>query len=194
MIGCNQKACSNGRGDGLHHSVCVNFVPSSANLINYINIVKDKAITRKIQDACRDIIEKSYNVEYAPTFVDDVEKQINLITREKRTSDFVEIGAVASELIKKIANQAQVKGHISGLDTGYNDLNYYTLGLQPSELMIIAARPSVGKTAFALNVALNCRQVLRNARKSPFSPLKWVSINSSCGCLPAKPQVDNDRL
>jgi replicative DNA helicase len=171
----------------------VNFVPSSANLINYINIVKDKAITRKIQDACRDIIEKSYSVEFAPDFVDDVEKQINLITREKRTSDFVEIGSVAGELIKKIANQAQVKGHISGLDTGYNDLNYYTLGLQPSELMIIAARPSVGKTAFALNIALNAAKSEKRPKIAFFS-LEMGVDQLVMRMLACQAQVDNTAL
>lgn len=147
----------------------VDAVPSVANLINYINIVKDKAIIRKIQVTAREILDQSNDVEYAPDFVDDVEKKINLITREKRTTDFRDIGEVAEELVKKIAAQAQVKGHISGIDTGYRSLNYFTLGLQPSELLIIAARPSVGKTAFALNVALNAAKSEKRPKIAFFS-------------------------
>mgnify|MGYP001000693868 CR=1 FL=1 len=101
------------RAGGIEYLVdLVHFVPSSANLIHYINIVKDKAITRKVQDACRKIIEDSYSVDYAPDFIDDVERQIVAITKEKRTSDFKGIGEVATALLEKIASQAQVKDQI----------------------------------------------------------------------------------
>ena len=133
----------------------IDAVPSSANLINYINIVKDKSVLRQIQDTCREIIEQSYSVENAPEFIDDVERDIFSITKEKRTSDFKSVGEVANMMVEKIAEQAQIGGEVTGLDTKYYKLNQFTLGLQKSDLIIIAARPSMGKTAFALNLALN---------------------------------------
>ncbi|HPQ62214.1 MAG TPA: DnaB-like helicase N-terminal domain-containing protein, partial [Bacillota bacterium] len=133
----------------------INAVPSAANLLNYVNIVKDKSILRKIQDSCRDIVERAYQTENAPEFIDEVEKEIIDITKEKRTSDFRSAGEIAENIVKKIAEQAQSAGSLSGLDTRYRELNHYTFGLQPSDLIIIAARPSIGKTAFALNIALN---------------------------------------
>ena len=171
----------------------VHFVPSSANLIHYINIVKDKSITRRIQDTCRKIIEDSFLVEYAPDFIDDVERQIVAITKEKRTSDFKEIGEIASTLLDKIAAQAQITDHITGLDSGYTMLNHYTLGLQPSDLLIIAARPSVGKTAFALNLALNAAKSDKQPHIAFFS-LEMGVDQLVMRMLSCQAQVDNFSL
>jgi replicative DNA helicase len=133
----------------------INYVPSIVNLVNYINIVKDKSITRRIMEACRVIIEKGFSSDDAIDFVDSSEKIIFDIAKERRTTDFVKIGEVAEQVITKTENTKDNQGKITGLDTGFDVLNEYTLGLQPSELTIIAARPSMGKSAFALNIAAN---------------------------------------
>jgi len=174
-------------------SSLIDAVPSTANLINYINIVKDKSVLRKIQDTCREIIEKSYNVEDAPEFVDDVENSIFGITKEKRTSDFKGVGEIAHLLVDKIAEQAQIGGTVTGLDTKYYDFNKFTLGLQKSDLIIIAARPSMGKTAFALNLALN---VAKNPEKPhiAFFSLEMGVDQLVMRLLSCQSQVDNFRL
>ncbi len=133
----------------------INAVPSIANLTNYINIVKDKSITRRIIDACRQIIDDGYKTDDAISFVDQSEKKIFDIAKERRTSDFVRIADVTEEVIVKAENAKENQGEITGLDTGFTLLNQYTLGLQPTELIILAARPSMGKSAFALNIARN---------------------------------------
>lgn len=133
----------------------INAVPSIANLSNYINIVKDKSITRKIMDACRQIVEDGYKAEDAIAFVDTSEKRIFDIAKERRTSDFVRISEVTEEVIVKTESAKENQGSLTGLDTGFGALNKYTLGLQPTELIILAARPSMGKSAFALNIARN---------------------------------------
>ena len=115
----------------------IDAVPSIANLLNYINIVKDKSVLRKIQESCRKIIDGSYVTDNTPEFIDDVEKEIIGITKEKRTSDFKAVGEIADIIVEKIAEQAQIGSSITGLDTKYYDLNKYTLGLQPSDLIII---------------------------------------------------------
>ena len=133
----------------------INSVPSIVNLVNYINIVRDKAITRKIMDACRSIIEDGYVNQDALSFVDNSEKTIFDIAKERRTTDFVKIHEVAEQVIEKTEKAKANAGKLTGLDTGFHEINDYTLGLQPSELMIIAARPSIGKSAFALNICTN---------------------------------------
>lgn len=171
----------------------IDAVPSIANLLNHINIVKDKSIVRKIQDSCRRIIEDSYETENTPDFIDDVERDIIAITKEKRTSDFKQVGEIASLQVEKIAEQAQIGGMVTGLDTKYHELNKYTLGLQPSDLLIIAARPSMGKTAFALNLALN---VARNPDKPhvAFFSLE-MGVDQLCmRLLSCQAQVDNFRM
>lgn len=171
----------------------IDAVPSTANLLNYINIVKDKSVLRQIQDTCRGIIEKSYSVENAPEFIDDVERDIFSITKEKRTSDFKGVGEIAKLLVDKIAEQAQIGGEVTGLDTKYYQLNKFTLGLQPSDLIIIAARPSMGKTAFALNVALN---VAKNPTRPhvAFFSLEMGVDQLVMRLLSCQSQVDNFRI
>ena len=130
-------------------------VPSIVNLENYINIVRDKSITRRIMDAARKIVEDGYTNDDAIDYVDTSEKTIFDIAKERRTTDFVKISDVTEQVIEKSENARKNMGNLTGLDTGFMELNDYTLGLQPSELIIIAARPSMGKSAFALNIATN---------------------------------------
>ena len=171
----------------------IDSVPSTANLLNYINIVKDKSVTRKVQDTCREILETSYSVDNAPEFLDDVEKKVINITKEKRTSDFKGVGEIAYRLIDKIAEQAQIGGSVTGLDTRYYEFNRYTLGLQKSDLVIIAARPSMGKTAFALNVALNVAKGKDHPHVAFFS-LEMGVDQLVMRLLSCEAQVDNFKL
>jgi len=171
----------------------IDAVPSTANLINYINIVKDKSITRHIQDTCREIIENSYTIESTPEFIDDVEKKVIGITKERRTSDFKGVGEIANLLVDKIAEQAQIGGSVTGLDTRYYEFNRYTLGLQKSDLVIIAARPSVGKTALALNLALNVAKA-KNRPHIAFFSLEMGVDQLVMRLLSCEAQVDNFKL
>ncbi|MDD4184342.1 MAG: replicative DNA helicase [Candidatus Izemoplasmatales bacterium] len=171
----------------------IDAVPSIANLLNYINIVKDKSVLRKIQDSCRKIIDDSYITDNTPDFIDDVEKEIMGITKEKRTSDFKAVGEIADILVEKIAEQAQIGSAVTGLDTKYYDLNKFTLGLQPSDLIIIAARPSMGKTAFALNVALNVAKLPSKPHVAFFS-LEMGVDQLVMRLLSCQSQVDNSRM
>lgn len=140
-------------------------VPSIANLVNYINIVRDKSITRRIMAACHTIIEDGYKSDNAINFVDSSEKLIFDIAKERRTSDFIRIAEVTEQVIQKAEQAKDNHGDITGLDTGFHQLNKFTLGLQPTELIILAARPSMGKSAFALNIARNVAKLETNSKK-----------------------------
>ncbi|MBI9009599.1 MAG: replicative DNA helicase [Tenericutes bacterium] len=170
-----------------------NEVPSTANFLDYINIVKDKAILRKLQDTCNGILEESKLVDNTVQFIDDVEKKILLVTKERRSSDFVEISKVAHQTMESIALNAQNRADITGLDTKFHMLNKLTLGLQPSDLIIIAARPSVGKTAFALNLALNVGNLKRKPHIAFFS-LEMGNEQLVMRLLSCQGQVDNTSL
>jgi replicative DNA helicase len=147
----------------------INNVPSIANLVNYINIVKDKSITRRIMEACRKIIDDGFVAEDAIEFVDQSEKVIFDIAKERRTADFVSIQQVTEEVILKTEAAKDRAGELTGLDTKFDELNRYTNGLQPSELVIIAARPSMGKSAFALNIATNVAKMKEHPYVAFFS-------------------------
>ncbi len=130
-------------------------VPSTANLDEYINIVKDKSVLRRLQEKFDELLNDSKKAIDPPHFIDRVEKEIFEITQKRRSSDFVSVAQVAEETINKLAEREQAVDNVIGLDTGYKDLNKIILGLQGSDLIIVAARPGIGKTAFALNLAIN---------------------------------------
>ncbi|OQX93565.1 MAG: replicative DNA helicase [Tenericutes bacterium 4572_104] len=170
-----------------------NAVPSTSNFDHYINIVKDKAVLRKLQEVVSKILEDSKSVTNTPEFIDDVEKNILNVTKERRASDFVDVSVVAHNTLEKIAKQAQHTSDITGLDTKYYELNKVTLGLQPSDLIIIAARPSVGKTAFALNLALNIGK-LKEKPNIAFFSLEMGVEQLVMRLLSCQAQVDNTSM
>ncbi len=129
--------------------------PSVVNLEHYINIVRDKAVVRKMMEISKTIYEKGFDATDMNEFIVEAEKRIFEAARSRRTSDFITIKDVTEDVIAKTESAKNLEGELTGLDTGFERLNEYTLGLQPSELYIIAARPSMGKSAFALNMATN---------------------------------------
>lgn len=133
----------------------IKFVPSIANLDNYINIVKDLSVVRKMQDAARQIVEDGYRAENPTEYVSLSEKLVFDIAKARRSSDFIKINTVTEQVFIKTEQAKDNQGELTGLDTGFTMLNRYTLGLQPTELLILAARPAMGKSAFALNIARN---------------------------------------
>lgn len=128
--------------------------------LQHINIVKDLSVLRRLLDEMRNIIQ-DYNekpISSVPDFVGNSEKRILDITKYRRVGSFKNSGEIADIIAKKLeANRGTGKGlkTFTGIDTGFTNLNNLTLGLQPGSLCILAARPSVGKTTFAINIAYN---------------------------------------
>lgn len=129
-------------------------VPTTANVDYYIRIVEEKAILRRLIQACSLITKDSYEAaKSVEDIVDEAEKSIFDISQKRHHSGFVPISQALMEAFDHIEELYKNKGHITGVPTGFVDLDYKTAGLQPSDLILIAARPSMGKTAFALNIA-----------------------------------------
>ena len=144
-------------------------------------------------EACRVIIDKGFSSDNAIDFVDSSEKIIFDIAKERRTTDFVKIGEVAEQVITKTENTKDNQGKITGLDTGFDVLNEYTLGLQPSELTIIAARPSMGKSAFALNIAANVAK-MKDKPYVAFFSLEMGSDQLVSRMLAAESRVHGNKI
>ncbi|NLY62201.1 MAG: replicative DNA helicase [Clostridiales bacterium] len=129
-------------------------VPSTANIKYYVDIVEEKAILRRLIAACNDIIKQSYEArEEIDLIIDHAEKSIFEITQRNTVSDFEPIKTVLLDTYAKIEEMSKNKGKIIGVPTGFHDFDQKTSGLQPSDFVLIAARPSMGKTSFVLNVA-----------------------------------------
>lgn len=132
----------------------VSVVPTSANVKYYASIVKEKAVLRRLIKITDQISSQCYlNKESVETILENTEKQIFDIIQNRNTGDFVSIQDIVIQSIESIEAAARNHGSVTGIATGFYDLDYKTAGLQPSDLILIAARPSMGKTAFVLNIA-----------------------------------------
>ena len=130
-------------------------VPTSANIKYYAKIVKDNAMRRRLIRLNEEIENECYaGKENIDTVMDMTEKKVfDLLSTRGAGGDYVPIRQVVMNALEKIENAAKTTGTVTGIPTGFIDLDYRTAGLQPSDLILIAARPSMGKTAFVLNIA-----------------------------------------
>lgn len=133
-----------------------NSVPTAANIEYYAKIVEEKSVLRKLIKVATEIASTGYSgSEDISQIIGDAEKRIFEISQKKINDGFIPIKDVLMDTLDRIETLHQNKGTITGIPSGFSDLDKMTSGFQRSDLIIIAARPSVGKTAFALNVAQN---------------------------------------
>jgi len=132
----------------------LNNVPTSANVKYYANIVAEKATLRKLIKVNDEINNICYaGNEPLEQVLEQTEKKVFDLTQRRNAGEFVPIKQVVLNAIQKIEAASRTKGNVTGIATGFKDLDYQTSGFQPSDLILIAARPSMGKTAFVLNIA-----------------------------------------
>ncbi len=144
----------------------VSAVPTSANVKYYANIVKEKAILRNVIKVNEDITNTCYlGKESSDAILEETEKQLFKLLQSRGAEELTPIKFVVMEAVNKIEQAAKQSGSVTGVPTGFTDLDYRTAGLQPSDMILIAARPSMGKTAFALNIAsyVACKKHLTTA-------------------------------
>ncbi|MFC1667643.1 replicative DNA helicase [Candidatus Omnitrophota bacterium] len=129
-------------------------VPTAANIKHYAYIVKEKSILRNLIATATNIITESYDTQgEAEKILDKAERTIFEISSKKVDSNFAPIKEVIKDSIETIDNLYQKKAHVTGIATGFTDFDSLTAGLHPSELIVVAGRPSMGKSAFIASVA-----------------------------------------
>ncbi|TMA56936.1 MAG: replicative DNA helicase, partial [Deltaproteobacteria bacterium] len=129
-------------------------VPSAANIVHYARIVREKAVLRSLINVCSEIVTRCYNGEEdIERFLDEAERLIFDVSEKRIRPSFFKMGDMIMDTIKLVEKLYERKELVTGVPTGFLDLDRMTAGLQPSDLIIVAARPSVGKTAFVLNIA-----------------------------------------
>ncbi len=129
-------------------------VPTSANVKYYANIVAKKSLLRRLIRLNEEIANNCYAEKESLEYIlEDTEKRMFQLLQKRDTSEFVPIRQVVMNAMDRIEAASRNKGSVTGIPTGFTDLDYRTAGMQPSDLVLIAARPSMGKTAFALNIA-----------------------------------------
>ena len=130
----------------------LNFVPTATNIDYYIEMVQESAIRRNLIDTATDIASDGYKTEEALSdLLDNTEKKIFNIAKNRKSSEFRSIKEVLNKAQSDLERLSENKGEITGLATGWYDLDRLTTGFHPNEFIIFASRPAMGKTAFALN-------------------------------------------
>ena len=131
-------------------------VPTTANAMKYVKIVEEKSTLRRLIRTANEIIELGYNpTEEVEDIMEGAEKKIFNIMQEKNQKGYSPIKDVLVESFTQLEELYNRKQHITGVPSGFSELDYRTAGFHGSELILIAARPAMGKTAFALNIVTN---------------------------------------
>ncbi len=177
----------NQAGGAEYVSSLIDKIPTAAYVEFYGDLVKKKSMLRNLITVSTEIISRSYsNPEDVKGLVDEAERKIFDINQEVCSNSFVHIKNIVSETISNYSKNQRNSGQYSGVPSGYSDLDEMTDGFQNSEMIIIAARPSAGKTSFALNVA--CNMAIRYKRKIGFfsSEMSAESLVTRILCSEAK--------
>ena len=137
-------------------SEVIDSVLSSSNVDTYIDIIKDKYIRRKLIDTCNKITKNATDENNSQgELIDQAEKEIFSVAKQRKSGEFKTSAMVVKAAKKHLEEIAKNGKEITGIPTGFVDFDKLTSGLHPNELIILAARPGMGKTAFALNIAVN---------------------------------------
>ena len=167
-------------------------VVTTANVEYYAKIVQEKGIKRELINAGSELISMGYDSEESDTVLDKVQKMIFNIASQKSTGEMSPIEDLLSESLKQIEDRYNNKEDLIGVTTGFYDLDMLTSGLQKSDLIILAARPSMGKTAFALNLAQNV--ALKGKKAVAIFSLEMPKIQLAKRMLCSQAEVDMQRI
>ncbi len=168
---------------------------SSANVQYYIEIIQKKAYARHLIEAAEHIAEEGFDESLdLDDLMDEAERKILNVTRRRKATSFKDSRSVVTNVIEEINALRNSSGGITGIETGYHDLDRLTNGLQRGDLIILAARPSMGKTAFALNLALNAAERPKNTGAIALFSLEMPAEQYMRRILSAKSRVEGNKL
>ncbi|MGZ3809423.1 MAG: replicative DNA helicase, partial [Bacteriovorax sp.] len=166
---------------------------SSANVYEYAKIVKDKFSIREIIKTAMRVVQMGMNYSgEADDFIQDVESSFFKLTNEAKTGGMVKINATLRENLKELEDTTRKMGEISGLSTGYPRLDEKLLGMQPGQLIVLAARPAMGKTSLALNIAVS--SCLQSGLPVAIFSLEMLATELSMRILTGRAKVDSKRV
>ncbi|OGP80281.1 MAG: replicative DNA helicase [Deltaproteobacteria bacterium RBG_16_49_23] len=180
-------------GGASYLAFLIDSIPTAANIEYYAKIVREKSVLRKLIETSTEIITQSYqdrgDVE---NFLDEAEKAIFEISERRVRPSFYSIREVVKDSLDTISKLYEKKEHITGVPSGFKELDKMTAGFQPSDLIIVAGRPSMGKTAFCLNIA----QYAAIERKTPSAifSLEMSKEQLVIRMLCSQSQVEGNRL
>ena len=168
-------------------------VSTSANAEHYAKRIRDLSLRRKVINVSTDVIEKCYDTSRDTSeLIDEVEHDIFKVTERRITKDFVSIESVMKEAMYDIRIMYEEKRPITGIASGFNDLDIMLTGLHKDELIIIAGRPSMGKTSLALNIANNI--ALKEKKPVLFFSLEMPAVQLGMRLLCIESMIDSQKV
>lgn len=174
-------------------SALANSVPTAANVTYHARIVEEKALLRQLINTATHVAGMGYEAnEEVTVIMDKAEKMILEVASRKAGQEFASIKNIIFDVFDKVSELYSSRGGITGLPTGFKDLDKLTSGLQPSDLILIAARPSMGKTAFVLNIAQNI--AIKEKKAVAFFSLEMSKEQLVQRMLCAEAPIDAQRL
>ena len=165
---------------------------TSSNVEYYARIVEEKAVKRALINAGSEIVEMSYDEQPTDVVLDAAERMIFTIAQDKTRNDLCPVGELIMPAYEKLENRYNNRDQMVGIPTGFYDFDNLTSGLQKSDLIILAARPSMGKTAFALNIAQNV--ALRAKEPVAIFSLEMSKEQLMQRLLCSEAEIDNTRV
>lgn len=170
----------------------VDGVPRSTNIEHYAQIVKEKATLRALIFSANKILANAYEADQeADVILDDAESSIFAVAEDRTKTGFIPMRDLVKESFPKIEKLFEHKSHITGIATGFDDLDRKTRGLQPGDLVIVAARPSMGKTSLVLNI---CQHVATHGGVAGFFSLEMSKEQLFMRMLASEARIDMFRL
>lgn len=175
-------------------SELIDYIPSTANIDNYIDLIKDNSIKRALISVAADIQNKGYDVDTSSAeYIDYAEKKIFAISQKRKTSNFEDIKDVVKRVVETTEANKNHNSQITGMQTGFVELDNYTLGFHPQELIILAARPAMGKSAMAMNLAVNVAKKNENKRVAIFT-LEMSSDQLVSRMISSEGSIDSKKI
>ena len=182
-------------GGAAYLSTLVDYVPTAANIAYYCKIVKEKAISRYLITAATDIVTQSFTDETdVDELLDNAQKAIFAISENKLRPAFFPVKDILKDTIRNIEKLYEKKEHVTGVPTGFIDLDGMTAGFQKGDLIIVAGRPSMGKTAFALNLGQHAAMHADQKRGVAIFSLEMSKEQLVTRLLCSESKIDASRL
>jgi len=168
-------------------------IPTSANVEYHAEIVRDAAVLRRIISVCTHIVTDAYSTQGdVAELLDRTEEQIFAIAQERMKNPVVSISDMIAPTVKNIERIIETKSGITGIPTGFQQLDGFLSGMQPSDMIVLAARPSVGKTAFALNISSHAAIKLNKSVLTFSLEMSKEQLAMRLFCMEGK--IDSGRL
>jgi replicative DNA helicase len=170
-----------------------NAVPTAENIGHYVRLVKEKATLRRLIAACAEIQSRAYG-EFGSfeDFLDESETLVFKVAQQDRRASYSPVGDLMGDVVEELQTRSMERRQITGVPTGFTKLDEITAGLQPENLIVVAARPGVGKTSWAINVAVNA--ALHHAIPVLVFSLEMSKFELMERMLAGEARIDSSRL